>query len=73
MKFLKHITTAAVLVGALSVGALAVEQKNDQKPPKKPAEVERPEKQPPPPPRNESRGGDQGRNRGDKDNRRGRP
>lgn len=73
MKFLKHIITAAALVCTLSVGAFADEQKHDQKPPKKPAEVERPEKQPPPPPRNESRGEDQGRGRGDKDNRRGRP
>lgn len=73
MKFLKQIITAAFMVGALTVGALADVQKNDQKPPKKPEEVQRPEKQPPPPPRNDNRGRDEGRDRGDKDNRRGRP
>jgi hypothetical protein len=72
MKFFKHIMTTAVALGVLSVGAFANDQKHDQKPPKEPKVVERPEKQQPPPPRNENRG-NQGDNRGGKDNRRGRP
>jgi hypothetical protein len=71
MKFFKQIITAAVAIGALSVSVFAIEQKNDQKPPKEPKVVERPEKQQPPP-RNENRG-NQGRDRGGNDNRRGRP
>lgn len=72
MKFFKHIMTAAFVAGVLSVGVLADEQKND-KPPKKPEVVERPEKQRPP--RNENRGNNSGddRGRGNNDNRRGRP
>ena len=73
MRFFKHIMTTALAVGVLSVGALAGEQKNDQRPPKRPQEVEQPKKQQPPPPRNNENRGNQGRDRGDKDNRRGRP
>ncbi|HWS53585.1 MAG TPA: hypothetical protein VN228_05640 [Pyrinomonadaceae bacterium] len=70
MKFLKHMMTAVALLGLLSVGALADDQKhNQQKPPKQPKVVERPEK--PPPPRGEGRG--ENRGRGGNDNRRGRP
>ncbi len=70
MKFFKHIMAAAVALGALSIGVLADEQKNDQKPPKEPKVVERPEK-PQRPPRNENRGTDD--KPGANDNRRGRP
>lgn len=72
MKFFKHIITAAFVTGVLSVGVFADEQKND-KPPKKPEVVERPEKQRPP--RNENRGGNNGNQGGDRgnDNRRNRP
>ena len=71
MKFFRYIINTAVVICALSVGVLADEQKN-VKPPKEPKVVERPEKQKPPP-RNENRGGNQGRGRGNSDNRRGRP
>jgi hypothetical protein len=69
MKFLKHIFTTAVVIGALSVGAFAYEQKNDQKPPKEPKVVERPPKEQRPPRDNDNRGDKRGNN----DNRRGRP
>jgi hypothetical protein len=75
MRVLKQIMTAAVVLGALSVGAFADVQKHDQqKPPKPPREIERPEKQQPPPqPRNENRGSGNNTGRGNNDNRRGRP
>lgn len=72
MKFFKHMMTTALAIGALSVGAFAAEQKNDQRPPKEPRVVEQPKKDPPPPRNNENRGNNQG-NRPKNDNRRGRP
>ena len=71
MKFFKHIITTAVAIGALSAGTFAYEQKKDQRPPKQPKVVDQPKKEQPPP-RNENRG-NQGRDRGGSDNRRGRP
>jgi hypothetical protein len=69
MKVLKHMMTAALMLGLCTVGVFADEQKNNQpKPPKEPKVVERPQK--PPPPRNENRGGNSGRGN---DNRRERP
>ena len=72
MKFLKHITTTAIAIGVLTVGAFGFDQKNNgQRPPKEPKVVrEQPKDQPPP--RNDNRGGDRG-DRGNNDNKRGRP